>query len=59
MSKWISVKDELPDFDVDVLVYDGKHIYIDYVFEEWDDVGKVFFASLNRVKYWMQLPAKP
>ena len=59
MSEWIKCDDKMPDFDVDVLVYDGKHIYIDYVYEEWNSKGKVFFASLDRVTHWMPLPATP
>jgi Protein of unknown function (DUF551) len=62
MSEWISVKEDLPECDVTVLVYFGEPD-IDYEFDYMDynsDDGTVYWAnSGNDVTHWMHLPKHP
>ena len=56
--KWISVKDRLPDVEMEVLVFDGYDIGTGYLKEnyEW------FLFSENlyiKITHWMPLPEPP
>jgi hypothetical protein len=65
MSEWISVKDEMPKEDVNVLVTDGSCwcsvwcLYSSaYAGDCWeDDYG--YWQDLDDVTHWMQLPEPP
>jgi hypothetical protein len=66
MNKWISVKDELPDKDQDVLIYRGNHISdMMYVYtylgnNEWeDDYGYWSRTDDEGITHWMPLPTPP
>jgi len=57
--QWVSVKDELPPVEVDVLVWDGFNIYISNRLDEdgvdWDESTQI----LDSVTHWMYLPEPP
>ena len=68
--KWISVKDRLPAFDTDVLVFvqpegirmatfgkfDSPVINGAYAFEIWDSG---FYEYSNEITHWQPLPEPP
>jgi len=62
---WISVKDRLPEENMEVLTYSEKEYLVDYIIyadnvvksyiwarELWDD-------NSTNVTHWMKLPKKP
>ncbi len=66
MHKWISVKDELPNKDQDVLIYKGNHIGdMMYVYtylghNEWEDeYGYWSRTDDEGITHWMPLPTLP
>lgn len=56
---WVSVKDELPPVELNVLVYDGFSIYISNRLDEdgvvWDESNQI----LDDVTHWIHLPSLP
>lgn len=65
MSEWIRVDDSIkpesvenfPQYSVDVLLYDGQHIFMGY-FHGGTAVGSVDF-EYNTVTHWQPLPEPP
>lgn len=60
MSKWISVRERMPEEGVDVLIYgdiyfDRKGIDVDHV----DKSGNFFYYDEGEVIYWMPIPEFP
>jgi hypothetical protein len=56
ISGWVSVDDELPPVEIDVLVYDGFSVYIS---NRLDADGVVWDESvfvLDDVTHWMFIP---
>ena len=60
--KWISVSERLPDTYTDVLVSDGKYVWIDSLEDDFNENGNyvVWWDSSNSVDFdktaWMPLP---
>lgn len=56
---WISVKDELPDYDVRVLVTQGYDISISYRWEYCEEI--TIWCDLTypweEITHWMHLPS--
>lgn len=66
MYKWISVKDELPDKNQDVLIYRGNyiedmmHVYTYLGNNEWEDeYGYWSRTDDEGITHWMPLPEPP
>ena len=66
MSEWISVKDELPKKNTDVLIYRGQFIgdlisvYTYIGNNEWEDgYGYWSRADDEGITHWMPLPEPP
>ena len=69
MSKWISVKDRLPEPNTEVLVYikyPQPVLVLDRDIRKKDDIKKLFFDGeefapfdYGKLSYWMPLPQKP
>lgn len=66
VNNWISVKDELPDKDRDVLIYKGNHIGdMMYVYtylgnNEWEDeYGYWSRTDDEGITHWTPLPEPP
>ena len=60
MTKWISVKDRLPDNDVPVMIYNydvNIGVYYKNKFHAFDENGYPF--EINYVTHWMPLPEPP
>lgn len=67
--KWISVKDHRPITERRVLFTDGKAVCSGRYFEYQDNIEKGYFEieetniraniNLNKITYWMYLPAPP
>lgn len=61
MNEWINVKDRLPEHCIDVLVYNGMAIFMDF----YDRDFKEWYHQMSRndyippVTHWMPLPKKP
>lgn len=60
MSEWISVREQMPEEGVDVLIhgyiyFERKGIDVDHV----DESGNFFRYDKKEVEYWMPLPAPP
>jgi hypothetical protein len=61
MTEWISVKDSLPDYSIDVLVTDGKKIQVGSRFM----LGKGEFflpdyrEDFSEITHWTPLPPPP
>lgn len=59
-SPWISVKDRIPDDDVDVLLYDKYCGTLIGWYDKKDDVFKTdYIGQLEAVTRWMPLPEDP
>jgi hypothetical protein len=57
---WISVKDRLPDDDVDVLLHDKYCGTLIGWYDKEDDVFKTdYISQLEAVTRWMPLPEEP
>ncbi len=59
MSKWVSVKDRLPEVNESVLVCDGAEIWVDYMYKSHDDERLYFSVVEYGVTHWMPLPDMP
>ena len=61
--EWISVKDDLPLFNTDVLVYDESgDILVAYrknFYGIWHWVDSYGFDTVDEILYWMPLPEPP
>jgi hypothetical protein len=58
--EWISVKDRLPEKDVEVLVWDGYNRFIAYFSGTMWDSGYGWDMMVNvTVTHWMPLPDAP
>lgn len=63
--KWISVSERLPEYDVNVLVYELKHNSESYAIGSYDEDGYWNTASLMWIpgtmkpSHWMPLPQPP
>lgn len=60
MSKWISVKDRLPDLDVEVLIFNGEiykgfrtDMYGPWIWTHYD------YMPTHDVTHWIPLPEPP
>lgn len=61
MSKWISVKDRLPEKELDYLVTDGNDQMVAAFiikYRIWDFFRNTFWES-EEVTHWMPLPEPP
>jgi len=63
-NNWISVKERLPEPDVDVLVFDGKNIDVTFGEETFDDREFIWFSRISyrhfdKITHWMPLPEPP
>ncbi len=68
MNKWISVKDELPDYGVDVIIADSRRMLISNLVAiestkegqiiRWF-VGNVEIQTITGFTHWMPLPEPP
>lgn len=59
---WISVKDSLPDTNMDVLAFDGEYVIQNVSFsydhfEDWNSIPCSDFPEC--ITHWMPLPDKP
>ena len=66
MSGWISVKDRLPDYDVDVILWgsEWKHVYLGYWRHSDEWIGRQHPESQEPMPntdptHWMPLPEPP
>lgn len=74
MSEWISIKNKLPDKNGEVLVSDGKEVWIKQFiatpdsfcaftkpsFCYWDNSGDGYYIKTRQViTHWMPLPPPP
>lgn len=61
MSKWLNVKDVLPEVNLDVIVTDGKEVHVMYLNEYGNFYSLHPFCNLSSdsVTYWMKLPSPP
>lgn len=66
--EWISVKDQIPDFDIKVLAYDNQRIYIAFRSKELDynehwtvsePENNYPWGCTGAVTHWMPLPETP
>lgn len=60
MNEWISVEEKMPEHCTDVLVYNGKAIFIDF----YDDAFEEWYCQMGRnhcipITHWMPLPKRP
>lgn len=64
MSKWVSVKDQLPEKEIDILICcDGKvkfGIYSEDVYgDKFYTTNFEQFLNVENVTHWMPLPEQP
>ena len=57
-SPWISVSDRLPEVEIDILIFDGKDLYIGYLRGNKFLSDNEYLYSSN-VTHWMPLPEPP
>ena len=63
MDKWISVKDRLPDLEIEVLAFhENGSISVQYMFTSMQEGGYIFWSNFEDqderlVTHWMSLPA--
>ena len=60
ISQWISVKDRLPENDVEVMLYDTDcGVVLGWYDDEIEDFATEFISPLDAVTHWMPLPEPP
>ena len=60
VNQWISVKDRLPENDVEVMLYDTDcGIVLGWYDKEIGDFAADFISPLDAVTHWQPLPEKP
>lgn len=60
VNQWISVKDRLPENDVEVMLYDTDcGIVLGWYDDEIEDFTAEFISPLDAVTHWQPLPEPP
>lgn len=58
--EWISVKDQLPGVDQEVLVCDiYKDIFVGWWQEDLGLMTEVGYITLNAISHWIKIPSLP
>lgn len=62
--KWISVKDRLPEQDVEILFSCGKEIFLGSILKPMDEDERILWLTrgdsiIYDVRFWMPLPELP
>lgn len=55
LNAWVACGERLPDEDIEVIVFNGKTVFVDYVIDDFEGA----WDSLDDITHWRELPQPP